>query len=108
MQHPLATAATEWDRRWQAEDGRAEWLEPEPEVIEAAGAHLQIGGRVALDIGCGVGRHALALAQIGYRVTGIDGSDSGIAYAAEDATRRSLTVDFQNASMLSLPVPDGS
>src|SRR5687768_16861109 len=108
MQHPLATAAAEWDRRWQAEDGRAEWLAPEAEVIEAAGAHLKAGGGVALDIGCGVGRHALALAQIGYRVTGIDGSDSGIAYAAEDATRRGLTVDFQNASMLSLPVPDGS
>ena len=50
---------------------------------------------VALDIGCGIGRHALALAAIGYRVTGIDGSDSGIAYAARDAERHGLDIDFR-------------
>lgn len=108
MQHPLATAATEWDRRWRAEEGRADWLEPEAEVAAAAGACFEAGGRVALDIGCGVGRHALALAEMGYRVTGIDGSDSGLAYAAEDAARRGLAVDWRNASMLDLPVPDSS
>jgi tellurite methyltransferase len=108
MTHPLATAAAEWDRRWQAEEGRADWLEPEAEVIAVAERQYAAGGRVALDIGCGVGRHALALAKLGYRVTAIDGSDSGLAYATRDAEQRSLQVDFRNASMLSLPVPDSS
>lgn len=108
MNHPLATAATEWDRRWQAEEGRADWLEPERGVIVAAERCYATGGRVALDIGCGIGRHALALAAMGYQVTGIDGSDSGIEYAARDATQRGLTVDFRNGSMLSLPLADAS
>ncbi len=108
MNHPLATAATEWDRRWRAEEGRADWLEPEREVIAAAERCYNAGGRVALDIGCGVGRHALALATMGFQVTGIDGSDAGIVYAAGDAKRRGLEVDFRNGSMLSLPLDDAS
>jgi tellurite methyltransferase len=108
MQHPLATAAVEWDRRWQAEDGRADWLKPEPEVIEAAGAQFQADGKVALDIGCGVGRHALALAEMGYRVIGIDGSDSGIAFAQAEAEKQGLAIDLRNASMLDLPLEDAS
>ncbi len=108
MNHPLATAATEWDRRWQAEEGRADWLKPEPEVIAAAERSYNSGGRIALDIGCGVGRHALALSEIGFKVTGVDGSDAGIVYAASDAKRRGLDVDFRNGSMLSLPMADAS
>jgi 2-polyprenyl-3-methyl-5-hydroxy-6-metoxy-1,4-benzoquinol methylase len=108
MNHPLATAAAEWDRRWQAEEGRAEWLEPEAEVIAAAKACHAAGGRAALDIGCGVGRHALALAGLGYRVTGLDESASGLAYAARDAERHGLSIDFRTASMLALPMADAS
>jgi tellurite methyltransferase len=108
MNHPLATAADEWDRRWQAEEGRADWLEPEREVIAAAERCHAAGGRAALDIGCGIGRHALALASLGYHVTGIDGSGSGIAYAARDADRHGLTIDFRNGSMLSVPMADAS
>lgn len=108
MNHPFATAVAEWDRRWQAETGRADWLEPEREVITAAERCHKDGGRMELDIGCGVGRHAFALAAMGFRVTGLDGSDSGLAYAADDAKRHGLSVDFHNASMLSLPAADAS
>lgn len=37
-------------------------------------AHLPTGSRV-LDVCCGYGRHALALAEAGYRVTGLDASN---------------------------------
>jgi tellurite methyltransferase len=106
--HPLASAVAEWDRRWQDEQGRAEWLEPEAEVVATAGKLHAAGARVALDIGCGIGRHALALAGLGYRVTAIDGSESGLAFGAADAARRGLNVDFRQAPMTMLPLPDGS
>jgi SAM-dependent methyltransferase len=43
-----------------------------------------------LDLACGTGRHALELASKGYLVTGVDLSSERIAYAVEEAEKRSL------------------
>jgi 2-polyprenyl-3-methyl-5-hydroxy-6-metoxy-1,4-benzoquinol methylase len=44
-----------------------------------------------LDFGCGTGRHALELAELGFDVTGIDYLDSLIDRAREEAARREPT-----------------
>lgn len=41
--------------------------------------------RSVLDLCCGEGRHAIALARIGYEVIGIDANDSALAIARENA-----------------------
>ena len=51
--------------------------EPYPELIEFF-AEYHKKGKV-LDLGCGQGRDAIALARLGYSVTGIDNSKVGIA-----------------------------
>lgn len=69
----------------QGTSGEADFLESE------------IGGdrsRRILDIGCGTGRHAIELAARGYRVTGIDLSESMLARARENARRRGVGVEF--------------
>jgi len=50
--------------------------EPYPELMEFM-ANYQNKGKV-LDLGCGQGRNAIALARLGYNVTGIDNSKVGI------------------------------
>jgi len=87
---------------------RADWLEAEPEVVATVRALHAAGAREALDIGCGIGRHALALARLGYRVIALDGSDSGLAHGRNSAAQEGLIINFRQSSMLSLPVPDGS
>jgi SAM-dependent methyltransferase len=52
-----------------------------------------------LDVGCGYGRHAIELGQGGYRVTGIDLSLPLLIRAADEAQRRSLSVNFVHADM---------
>ncbi len=47
-----------------------------------------------LDVGCGTGRHAIELAKRGYRVTGIDLSESQLNRAREKAARENVFVDF--------------
>jgi glycine/sarcosine N-methyltransferase len=55
-----------------------------------------------LDAGCGTGRHAVALAGRGYRVTGLDASADLIAVARQRAG--AAVVEFITADLAALPV----
>ncbi|MDD5507522.1 MAG: class I SAM-dependent methyltransferase [Bacteroidales bacterium] len=48
-----------------------------------------------LDIGCGTGRHTLELTRRGYRVTGVDLSESLLNRAREKAMKENLIIEFQ-------------
>ncbi len=48
-----------------------------------------------LDIGCGTGRHSIELTRRGYRVTGVDLSESLLNRAKEKAQEENLVIDFQ-------------
>nr|AAU83288.1 methyltransferase putative [uncultured archaeon GZfos27E6]QNO53033.1 ubiquinone biosynthesis O-methyltransferase, mitochondrial [Methanosarcinales archaeon ANME-1 ERB6] len=48
-----------------------------------------------IDIGCGTGRHSIELAKRGYKVTGIDLSESLLERAKEKAKVQNLQIDFQ-------------
>src|ERR1700736_4192819 len=74
MATAFATAIEAWDKRWATAEGRADWLDPEPDVIALFPELKARGARTALDLGCGVGRHALFLAEHGLAVEAIDGS----------------------------------
>jgi SAM-dependent methyltransferase len=57
----------------------------------------ELGGDRAkriLDVGCGTGRHDIELAKRGYRVTGIDLSESQLARAREKARAAGVKIDF--------------
>jgi len=47
-----------------------------------------------LDIGCGTGRHSIELTKRGYRITGIDLSESLLKRAREKALEKKLDIDF--------------
>ncbi len=49
-----------------------------------------------LDIGCGTGRHSIELTIRGYKVTGIDLSDSQLQRAREKAAEQKLKIHFLN------------
>lgn len=67
---------------------------------------LQPGLRV-LDVFCGYGRHALALAQLGCSVTGVDISAESIAELQQEAREQQLPVEAVPGDFLTLPVPSG-
>ncbi len=62
--------------------------------------------RVILDIGCGTGRHALELTRRGYRITGIDLSESQLARAREKALEEGLETVFERKDARCLPFRD--
>jgi tellurite methyltransferase len=53
----------------------------------------------ALDLACGAGRNALALAAAGWQVDGVDISEIGLARARATAAKRGLTVRFLAADL---------
>ena len=57
-------------------------------------------GAALLDICCGHGRHAIPLAERGYRVTGVDSSEDALAAARAVGDAK---VDWQLGDMLDLP-----
>jgi SAM-dependent methyltransferase len=56
-----------------------------------------------LDIGCGTGRHSIELSRRGWRVTGIDLSESMLARAKEKAAAAGAAADFRRHDARRLP-----
>ncbi len=63
------------------------------------GSHL-------LDLACGQGRHAVELADMGFRVTGLDFSPVMLQMAVKRANERNVDVSFVNGDMRDLPFPE--
>jgi SAM-dependent methyltransferase len=66
---------------------------------------LPAGARI-LDVGCGPGRHAVALARRGYAVTGVDVSPRFLAIAAERARRAGVPAAFFEVDARVMPFDD--
>lgn len=72
-------------------------------LFERLGLHE--GSRV-LDLGCGPGRHSLALARRGVDVVGVDHSDEFVALAREAAHAENLSAEFRAADVRDLQERD--
>jgi SAM-dependent methyltransferase len=86
--------AQAWERYWSTvrhtgPDGDVLWDTDEPTEFELAAAQLSQHADLTLpmvDLGCGSGRQARALAGLAARVIGIDASAAAIARARRDTT----------------------
>ena len=102
------TVVEAWDKRWASAEGRAEWTAPDPAVRALVPELRARGARTVLDLGCGVGRHALHLAAEGFAVEAIDGSAAGIAVAREAAEACGLSLALHQGAIDELPFGAGA
>ncbi|HEV8491293.1 MAG TPA: class I SAM-dependent methyltransferase [Candidatus Angelobacter sp.] len=73
-----------WNKKYR--EGSHGALEPDPFLVSAYGEFLfGTSNRLALDVAGGVGRHAIWLAQRGWRVKLMDISEVGVKQAGENA-----------------------
>jgi SAM-dependent methyltransferase len=103
------TAHRAWDLRWGTAEGRADWLMPDPDVAEVAEDLAgRSSGLKALDLGCGVGRHALLFARLGLDATAVDLAEAGVAEVRRNAEAEGLSIATHVAPMTDLPFADGA
>ncbi len=100
------TAHRHWNDEWAAISPDSKWARPESDVIDWARGLAQ-GARV-LDLGSGVGRHALLLARAGYRVTALDAAPEGNAALAATARAEGLEIETVEGRMTDLPFAEGA
>jgi tellurite methyltransferase len=108
MATALTTAIDAWDKKWATVEGRADWLDPERDVIALLPELKARGARTALDLGCGVGRHARFLAEHGLVVEAIDGSAAGLKVVREMAQARGLSLGLRQGNADALAFDDSS
>jgi SAM-dependent methyltransferase len=85
---------TDWDERY--ERGERTDDEPHPLVVEFA-SKLEPG--LALDVACGVGRHAIWLTERGWQVTAVDNSRVAIEILRRRAGEKGLVIDSRIADL---------
>jgi SAM-dependent methyltransferase len=90
-----------WDRLWQRDDIAAAWQKPDPVVLELAS---RFGVRRAYDLGCGVGRHTVALAAAGVDVVATDLSPSGLVRTRRALVQSQLRASLACGAMTAAPV----
>lgn len=99
------TAHRHWSTIWSG-DVPDKWVNAAPDVAAFA-ERLAPGSRV-LDLGCGVGRHALMYARMGHTVSALDAAPEGVAKLSRVATSEGLGVTATEGRMDALPYADGA
>ncbi|MFX1250007.1 MAG: class I SAM-dependent methyltransferase [Promethearchaeota archaeon] len=92
-----------WDEIWKTKEGRALWLEPDPFVASLLPRFKKEGIVKILDIGFGVGRHAILFAKEGMDVYGVDTSPNALKYTLKWAEQEKVTLKLSTGEMNSLP-----
>lgn len=101
------TAHLAWNKRWATPAEHGEWLVPDPGVRDFAEELTRNKGPLkALDLGCGIGRHALTFARLGFETIGVDLAEAGLDELKRAATAEGFNITTQKAPMTQLPFPD--
>ncbi|WP_189130090.1 class I SAM-dependent methyltransferase [Wenjunlia tyrosinilytica] len=102
------TAHLYWDEVWRTDSGRTDWSRPHPWVVDEAARLRALGAKDVLDLGCGVGRHALFFAEQGFIGSATDRSPEAVRVGRAESARRGLDLAFEVADFTELPYADDS
>lgn len=95
-----------WNDQWAIVDAGSKWAKAEAEVLSHA-ATLSAGARV-LDLGAGIGRHALAFAGMGVEISALDAAPGSVSAIRSSAKVAGAVIDARLGMMTDLPFDDAS
>jgi ubiquinone/menaquinone biosynthesis C-methylase UbiE len=100
--------ADHWSARAHRFDNAASHIRHPDEWKRVLKAALGEAPRDVVDLGAGTGACALIAAELGHRVTAVDGSEGMLACARESAKQRGLPIRFIQATMDEAPLASAS
>ena len=89
-----------WEEYWGDDKSHDWWKRPASEVLEFIEQQSPEQRPDVLDLGCGLGRHAIAFAQAGFRVTATDASRTGLKHVREWADTLGLSIETRVCDIL--------
>lgn len=89
-----------WD--WNNAD-KDRWLRPSEDCIYLAKKWKEEGAHSILDLGCGLGRHALYFTQMGFKVTAVDLAKEAIDFNKKLQKEHGVDYLCKQADMMALP-----
>lgn len=102
------TAHERWDAWWGHAKDRARWSDPDAAVTDLIPSLQSRGATRVVDVGAGIGRHALAFARAGFEVVAIDASSTGLEHLCGTAASEGLRIETHVAPFTALPIADAS
>ncbi|MFZ1946997.1 MAG: class I SAM-dependent methyltransferase [bacterium] len=94
-----------WETYWQDRQKRDWWKQPAPEVVDLISSLSPLERPRVLDLGCGLGRHAVAFALARFSVTAVDASPTAIRHLNQWARSMGLSIGTQVCEVLAETLP---
>jgi SAM-dependent methyltransferase len=94
-----------WDTYWSDRENWDWWKKPAPEVLDYIRSLSPVKRPKVLDLGSGLGRHAIAFALAGFEVTAADASSSAIQHLTGWAEELHLSINTHVGDIFSSPLP---
>ena len=94
-----------WEAYWDNRDNWDWWKKPAPEVLDLISSLSPIEQPKVLDLGCGLGRHAIAFALARFSVTATDASAVAIQHLNRWADKLKLCIETHVCDVLDESLP---
>ncbi len=97
-----------WEAYWRNQENLDWWKRPAPEVLDFIRALSPVERPRVLDLGCGLGRHAIAFALAQFSVTATDASATAVQHLRDWAESLRLPVETCVCDVLDSRFPEES
>jgi len=94
-----------WEKYWKDQENRDWWKKPAPEVLDLIRSLRPDERPQVLDLGCGLGRHAIAFSMAGFSVTATDASTEAVRHLNDWVADLELSIETQVCDILLTELP---